>query len=156
MAKKKTSSWKDQKHTLEQRRDAITSLSDTYRGLSSVDLCKKLVEIRSEQERLELEQQQLSEQVEAIGQLLADRWTEEGISSLEVADVGSFSLHNKLYVSAKDKPAYHQWLKDNGMDVLIQPQVAPKTTEALVRERLEQGLPCDEMGLNINYKLTVR
>jgi hypothetical protein len=42
------------------------------------------------------------------------------------------------------------------MEVLIQPTVAPKTTESLVRERIEQGLPVDQMGLTVNYKSLVK
>jgi hypothetical protein len=155
MARKKTSSWKDQRHTLEQRRDAVADLERQYKGETNEDLCRLLDELKNEKERLENEVQLISERQEAIGQVLSDRWTETGASSM-VVDGQTYSIQLRLYVSAKDKEAYHQWLKDNDMDVLIQQTVAPKTTESLVRERLENGLPCDEMGLNINYKSTVR
>jgi uncharacterized protein YprB with RNaseH-like and TPR domain len=75
---------------------------------------------------------------------------------LDVDGVGTFSINLRLFVSTKDKEAYHQWLKDNDMEVLIQPTVAPKTTESLVRERIEQGLPVDQMGLTVNYKSLVK
>ena len=155
MARKKAG-WTAQKHTLQQRRDAIQTLTDQFSTQESVALCRKIMDIREEQARLEVEAQRLSEQLEAVGQVLADRWTAEGITSLNVDGVGTFSLVPKLYVSAQDKEVYFQWLRENGQEGLIQPSVAPKTTEALVRERLEEGQPCDEMGLNITYKTTVR
>lgn len=156
MARKKQSTWKEQRHTIDQRRDAIATLEAGYKNENDVDLCKMLHELKSEKERLENELQLISERREAIGQVLADRWQEAGYSSLDVDGVGTFSIDVRLFVSTKDKEAYHQWLKDNDMEVLIQPTVAPKTTESLVRERMEQGLPVDQMGLTVNYKSLVK
>lgn len=107
-------------------------------------------------DKLDLQKQRLSERIEAIGQVVADRWDAEGIASMNVEGLGTFSAQARLYVSASDKVVYHEWLKSNNLESLIQPTVAPKTTEALVRERLEEGLPCDGLGLNIHYKTIVR
>jgi hypothetical protein len=156
MARKKPSTWKEQRHTIEQRRDAVSTLEAQYKNEEDVALCKLLQELKEEKERLENEQQLISERMEAIGQVLSDRWSEAGYSSLDVDGVGTFSINLRLFVSTKDKEAYHQWLKDNDMEVLIQPTVAPKTTESLVRERIEQGLPVDQMGLTVNYKSLVK
>jgi hypothetical protein len=157
MAKKKQASWKDQRHSLEQRKDAVAELTAQYGNEADEDLCRMLTELKTEKERLENELQLVSERLEAIGQLLADRWEQSFQTSVTIDDV-TYSRQLRLYVSAADKERYHQWLKDNGMEVLIQPTVAPKTTEALVRERLEEGLPVDqeEMGLKVTYKNTVR
>lgn len=113
-------------------------------------------ELREQTDNLDLQKQRLSERIDAIGQVVADRWDKEGITSMNVEGLGTFSAQTKLYVSAPDKETYHQWLKDNNLESLIQPTVAPKTTEALVRERLEEGLPCDGFGLAIHYKTVVR
>jgi hypothetical protein len=156
MARKKASSWKDAKHTIDQRRDAIASYLAEFGNGDTVDLLKKIVELRDEDARLDVLKQQISEKLEAISQTICDRWQAQGISSMDVDGIGSFSINTKLYVSAADKEKYFQWLKDNGLESLIQPQVAPKTTESLVRERLEEGQPCDEMGLNIHYKTSIR
>jgi len=156
MARRKTAGWQKQKHTLQQRRDAIQTLMDQYSTGESVSLCRKIADIREEQAQLEVRMQQLSENLEALGQVLADRWHAEGITSLNVDGLGTFSLFPKLYVSTENKEVYQQWLRDNGMENLIQPSVPPKTTESLVRERLEEGQPCDAMGLSITYKTTVR
>lgn len=156
MARAKKAGWQKQKHSLIQRRDAVQQIMDSFQAEESIALCRKLADLRAEQDQLEVEQQMLSEQVEAIGQLLADRWTAEGMTSLSVDGVGTFSLYPKLYVSAESKEAYFQWLRENGMEALIQPAVPAKTTEALVRERLEEGQSCEGMGLNITYKTTVR
>ena len=155
MARKKTSSWKDQKHTLEQRRDAVADLERQYANETDENLCRLISELKNEKERLENEEQLISERLEAIGQVLSDRWDVTGHSSVTVDDV-TYSKQLRLYVSAADKEAYHQWLRENGMEVLIQPTVAAKTTEALVRERLENGEPTDQMGLKVTYKSTVR
>lgn len=155
MARKKEASWKDQRHTLEQRKDAVAELTAQYSSETDEALCGLLTELKSEKERVENELQLISERVEAIGQVLSDRWELTGHTSVTIGDV-TYSKQLRLYVSAANKEQYHQWLKDNGMEVLIQPTVAPKTTEALVRERLENGLSCDDMGLKVNYKSTVR
>jgi hypothetical protein len=107
-------------------------------------------------DQLDLAKQRLSERIEAVGQLVADRWDKEGITSMNVEGLGTFTAQTKLYVSAPDKETYHKWLRDNSLETLIQSSVAPKTTEALVRERLEEGLPCDGFGLSIHYKTLVR
>lgn len=155
MARKKAG-WQNQKHSLEQRRDAVQTMMDVYREQGDVALCRLMADFREEATRLEVRQQEISEHLEAIGQVLSDKWVAEGQSSLTVDGLGTFSIYPKLYVSAADKDTYLQWLRDNGMEALIQPAVPPKTTESLVRERLEDGLPCEGMGLNITYKSIVR
>lgn len=155
MARKKAG-WQQQKHTLEQRRDAVQTMMDAYREQGDVALCRLMADFREEATNLEVRQQEISEHLEAIGQVLSDKWVAEGQSSLTVDGLGTFSIYPKLYVSAADKDTYLQWLRDNGMEALIQPSVPPKTTEALVRERLEEGQPCEGMGLNITYKSIVR
>lgn len=156
MARLKKAGWQAQKHTLNQRRDAVQEIMNLYMNEDSVTLCRSMADIRHEQALLEVEQQEFSERLEAIGQVLADRWQAEGLSSMNVDGVGTFSLYPRLYVSAADKDLYFTWLRENGMEGLIQPAVASKTTESLVRERLEEGQPCDAMGLNITYKTTVK
>jgi len=156
MAKARKAGWQKQKHTLQQRRDAIQEIMNTYMAEDSVALCRKIADIRHEQAELEVQTQLLSEQLEAIGQVLSDRWIAEGMTSMNIDGVGTFSLYPKLYVSAADKDMYFAWLRENDMGALIQPGVPPKTTESLVRERLEEGLPCEGMGLNVTYKTTVR
>ena len=153
---KRNKSWKDQIHTLDQRRDAISELVQEYSPTETVTLLRTLQELREQTDNLDLQKQRLSERIEALGQVIADRWDKEGITSMNVEGLGTFSAQTKLYVSASDKELYHEWLRANNLETLIQPTVAPKTTEALVRERLEEGLPCDDIGLNIHYKTIVR
>jgi hypothetical protein len=153
---KRNKSWKDQLHTLDQRRDAISEIVADYETKDTVAVLREMQELRSEDDQLGLQKQRISERIEAIGQVIADRWDKEGIASLNVEGLGTFSIHTKLHVSAPDKETYHAWLRANNLDSLIQPQVAAKTTEALVRERLEDGLPCDGIGLAIHYKTIVR
>jgi phosphate uptake regulator len=154
--KKRDKTWKNQMHTLDQRKDAVGALVDEFKPQPTVALLTELQALKLQDDQLKTEIQRLSERIEALVQVVADRWLEEGIQGMDVEGVGSFALQHRLYVSAGDKDQYKQWLRDNGMGGLIQETVAPKTTEALVRERLEDGLPCDEMGLNIHYKTVVR
>lgn len=119
-------------------------------------MLRTLSELHEQDDELDMRKQRISERVDAIGQLVADRWEQEGIESMNVEGLGTFSAQTKLYVSAPDKETYHQWLRDNNLESLIHPTVAAKTTEALVRERLELGLPCDGFGLAIHYKTVVR
>jgi hypothetical protein len=153
---KRNKSWKDQLHTLDQRRDAISELVVEYGVHDTPNLLRRMQTLREEIDLLDLQKQRLSERVEAIGQTVADRWETEGVTSMNVEGLGTFSVQTKLYVSAPDKALYHQWLRDNHLETLIQPTVAAKTTEALVRERLEEGLPCDGFGLSVHYKTIVR
>ena len=153
---KSDKTWKAQIHSIEQRRDAIAELINEYQPKDTVTLLRSLQELKLQEEALKVQQQRLSERVEAVAQVVAERWQQEGIQSMDVEGIGAFSLQQRLYVSTGDKDTYKQWLRDNGMEGLIQETVAPKTTESLVRERLENGFPCDEMGLNIHYKTTVR
>jgi hypothetical protein len=151
----KRSSWKDQKHNLEQRRDAVGAYTAEFASVDTNDLLRKIKELRDEDAKLEVLKQQISEKLEAISQVVCDRWELEGVSSMNI-DGDTYSVTTKLYVSASDKEKYFEWLKANGMENLIQQNVAPKTTESLVRERLEEGQPCEEMGLNIHFKTSIR
>lgn len=153
---KRNKSWKDQIHTIDQRRDAISELVDEYAAWDTVAVLRNMQDLRDQTDELDMRKQRLSERIEAIGQVIADRWATEGIESMNVEGMGTFSIYTKLHVSAPDKETYHTWLRANNLESLIQPQVAAKTTEALVRERLEEGLPCDGIGLTIHYKTTVR
>ena len=153
--KKHKASWKDQIHTLEQRREAVDELVTTYQNEVDENLCRMLSELKAEKERLEVELQRISERREAIGQVLDVRWDAKGINSIEV-DGEEYSRDFKLYVSTGDKAAYFQWLRQNEMSVLIQETVAAKTTESLVRERLESGKSVDGMGLNVHFKSVVK
>ena len=153
---KRNKSWKDQIHTLDQRRDAIKELTDEYTAWDTVAMLRSMQELREQDDELDMRKQRISERIEAIGQVIADRWEKEGIASLNVDGLGTFSVHTKLHVSATDKETYHAWLRANNLESLIQPSVAAKTTEALVRERLEEALPCDGIGLAIHYKTIVR
>lgn len=157
MAKKKQATWKDQRHTLEQRKDAVAELTAQYSNESDEALCRMLSELKAEKERLENELQLISERQEAVGQTLADRWEVSDQTSVTIDDV-TYSRQLRLYVSAANKELYHEWLRENEMGDLIKETVAPKTTEALVRERLENGMSVDQdaMGLKVNYKNTVR
>lgn len=153
---KRNKSWKDQLHTLDQRREAILELVEQYTPEESEDLLRDLQNLRTQQDELDLKKQRLSERIDAISQVMADRWDAAGVSSMKIDDLGTFSLQVKLHVSTADKEVYHAWLRENGYETLIQPTVAPKTTESMVRERLEEGLPCDNIGLNIHYRTVVR
>lgn len=149
-------SWKDQIHNIDQRRDAIFELVNEYVAWETVAMLRTMQELRENDDELDMRKQRISERIEAIGQVIADRWEKEGIASMNVDGLGTFTAQTKLYVSAPDKETYHAWLRANNLESLIQPSVAAKTTEALVRERLEDGLPCDGFGLAIHYKTIVR
>lgn len=156
MAKTRNKTWKDAKHTLEQRRTAILELVAEYTPQDTIPLLKTIQHLREQQDELELRKQRISERLDAITQVVADRWEAEDIKSMDVEGVGSFSVQSKLHVTTADKEAYHAWLKENELAELIQQHVPPKTTEALVRERLEDGKPHEGMGLTVFFKTVIR
>jgi hypothetical protein len=153
--RKKKPSWKDQRHTLEQRREAVDALVNRYQTESDEELCRMISELNNEKERLKNELQQVSERLEAVGQTLDTRWEPLGISSIEVDGV-TYSREMKIHASVANKEVYFAWLRENGMEVLIQETVAAKTTEALVKERLEDGHDVEHMGLSLFYKSVVK
>ena len=149
-------SWTHQKHSLEQRTAEVTELHNTYREAQTTELLDILQVLRDQKLELECQQQKVSERLEAVTDIVTQRWEQEGISSMKV-NGQTFALKHKLYVSQANKEVWHSWLKENGHGDVIQPYVAPKTSEALVRELIETGqrVVFDEMGINVSFRTTL-
>lgn len=149
-------SWTHQKHSLEQRTAEVTELHNTYRDEKTTDLLHRLQELRELKQDMECQLQKLSESQEAVISVLTERWEQEGVSSMKY-NGQTYALKHKLYVSQANKEVWHAWLKANGHGDVIQPYVAPKTSEALVRELIETGarVVFDEMGVNVSFRTTI-
>jgi len=148
--------WTSQLHTMEQRIDAVGHLMDTYRPKELRELCEALTRYREEKADLEAQVQRVSEVIEAVSQVLAEKFVALGKTSETYTDLGTFSLYHKLYVTTENKEALFTWVRNHQMDTLIQEYIPPRTVESLVRERYENGEPVEGMGVKATFKQTVR
>lgn len=77
---------------------------------------------------------------------------DEGIERISVAGVGRVSLTADMHVSIKAdaKPAFYDWLRDNGRTDLISETVNPSTLKAAVKKMIRDGEETPHHLLNIS------
>lgn len=106
--------------------------------VTSGELAARYKELRAEKKE---DEQQLSDtnlELEAITQMLAARYEEEGLSSVKFAEGGSVSIQPEPYATVEDKDTFHEWCMSEGYK--HQMQLSWQTTNALTKKRLIDGL----------------
>lgn len=118
----------------------MTALTDLIQRMKT--LGEQLGAIDEERKPLQKEYDRL--RLEAIPSAMA----EEDIRSL-TGGFGRCTLTGDLYVSAPDKQALHDWLRESGNDALIQPTVNAMSLKAFCKEQMDKGRELPEGVLKI-------
>lgn len=101
------------------------------------DLEEKLKAVNAEIDDLRLKQ-------------IPDLMAEQEIRSITIEDIGRVQLASDMYVSIIDKEAGYEWLRENGLDGLIQPYIQPSTLKAAVKEAVAKGVEFPEALFKID------
>lgn len=84
--------------------------------------------------------------------VLPERMDEEGIETVKVSGVGRLQLRSDIRCStpAHNKEALHEWLRENGYESMIRPDVNSSTLKAFVKDCMKNGEPFPEELLTVH------
>lgn len=113
-----------------------------FNSTSTMDIKTLAIKYKLLQDEYKTKEQELKE--------LGNRWaeceielinlmTEEGVGSLDLDDIGKFSIRttNYLSVNAQNKEKFYEYLKESGNGSLLKLDVNPRTLTAFLKEHLE-------------------
>lgn len=106
---------------------------------SPASLAQAYASLRREKDELSEQLSELQVRVDAVAQLLAEAYENEGVASLKLGDGSSVSVQLEPSAKVEDKEAFRLWCIANGLERSL--QLWPSTTNALVKERLLEGAP---------------
>lgn len=111
-------------------------------GLSTLDLIHKFNTLRSVKESMESALKAVNAEYDHIRLVLVpERFEQEGITKMQVKDVGTVSISHDMYVSmkAEKKVEAMQYLRDIGKGSIVQESVNSSTLRAVVKEMVKGG-----------------
>lgn len=108
-------------------------------SLSAATIAKLYAISREDMDRLNEEKSVIQLQLDAIEQLLKDRYEEEGLDMVRLDSGASVSVQNEPYAVVKDREAFRLWCLANGYEREM--TLHPGTTNSIVKELLLAGEP---------------
>lgn len=121
-------------------------------GLSRSEIALIQKDLREEKDRLKAREKEVNILYEACQSTLVERLEAQGERSFTLTGGELFYLKDEPYTKVVDVNANNQWYVDNGMDEMR--TVIWQTQNAIVKERLQNGLPIPE-GTEVFLKTTV-
>lgn len=125
----------------------------TYDDMELLDLIREMRRLQTEKDEIEADLKRHNKhfdflRITKIPALMED----QGIRNLNVEGVGRVSLTADMHVSIKEgqKEDFYIWLRDNGREDLIQPNVNPSTLKATVKNMVKEGEVVPEEYLNVS------
>jgi len=104
---------------------------------SASALAQLIVDKRVEKAGIQAEMDKVNLRLEALYQLLADAYEQEGVSSVTLGAGGSVSTQLEPVPRVEDREAFRLWCVQEGMERSM--FLHPSTAAALVKERLLAG-----------------
>ena len=107
-----------------------------------VDLATELADLKNQKDSLSDQEKAINIRIEKITRvLLPEAMDEDGISNISIDGVGRVTLRGEVYtsISAVNREAAYEWLRDTGRGSLISETVNASTLKAAVKEWLKQG-----------------
>ena len=72
-------------------------------------------------------------------ELIPAKMEADGIEGIRYEDIGRVSLAADMYAQILDKVALCDWLRDNNLEDLIQPNVSSSALKAVIKARIKKG-----------------
>lgn len=108
---------------------------DTYeRFATPTDFGNTLINAKLEKLRLENLIKHQSLIISACEQVLVEFLEDSDITSIKMGNGVSLSIKDDVYTQVSDKIAFHQWIRDNGLEDLF--SVHYQTMASMVKDRL--------------------
>lgn len=131
----------------ESRAEAEERFMAAYQAAPTIDLVRRMAELRAEKDALEEKLKGVNLEFDIIRmKIIPERFDEEGIKNLNINGIGRVSLTPDLFVSiaAGKKEQAYDYLRDIGKGSLITPNVNPSTLKAAVKAMLKAGTELPE------------
>jgi hypothetical protein len=132
--------------------ERVANLKRDLIDLSNTDLAVDIATLRAQKEELDSQIKGINLHLEACQTILAERFENAGIQSLNIKDHGTFFLRDEPYTSVQNKQAVMKWLQENDMMEIVAPIWS--SLNAIVKERLEKGEKLPD-GVEVFLKTTV-
>jgi hypothetical protein len=107
------------------------------RPLSTRSIGEIYVRARQEKERLEALEKVENLMIEACNQMLVEMMEGESFTSVKLLSGISITLKDDVYVTVKDKTAFHAWIRETNLEDLL--TVNYQTMSAMVKNKLIDG-----------------
>ena len=130
----------------------IFYMNTDYENMTMPQLAKELAVAKWELEQItarKVEQQKLVDHLSM--RVIPDKMMEQGVTNITVAGVGRLQTRSDIRCSVKmgNRDNLHEWMRNNGMEEMLQETIAPSTLKAWVRECIAEGLEYPEELLEI-------
>ena len=123
-------------------------LAETFKAIKD-EIAEKDHEIKKQKEIFDLLRLKI----------IPDKLDAEGMSSINIRGVGRLGVTLDVNVSvlAENRPAFYEWLNENGHGGLIKPYAQPSTVKAFIKEQLKEGevFPDDLVEATPFYRASV-
>lgn len=138
----------------EKRQEILETISETGK-INFQSLTNVLISARRAKKQYEdlIKDENLI--IEAMTRELVERMESSDFSSVKITEGVSISIKDDVYCTAVDKPAFHQWIKENSLEDLF--TVNYQTMSSMVKTRLINGEEIPP-GINTYFKqgITIR
>lgn len=106
---------------------------------STTAYAKAYQDARQRKEAVEALLKSVEDEIEALTQMMADRFENEGLTGMKLDDGANVSIHYEPYAQVVDKESFRLWCIKNGLERSL--QLAWQTTNSLTKEMLVDGKP---------------
>lgn len=128
----------------ENHRDRIEKMKQDLRERDNTNILCMIAACKNEKQQISEREKELNLALEACTEVINSRWSEEGIESVKIEDVGRFTLAPEPYTKIINTEAIKQFIKINDFDrvnEIIRETVQWQSFNSYIKERLEKGLP---------------
>jgi hypothetical protein len=138
----------------QERVDALKKLFRVDPELSDTASYARLYEdARQRKQAAEALLKSIEDEIEAVTQLLADRFDNEGLGSIKLENGTNISIWHEPYAQVEDKERFRQWCLRNGLERSL--ALPWQTMNSLTKERLLLGDP-EPDGVTCFSKVKIR
>jgi len=123
--------------------------SDAGEQMNAGYLARHYFELRKEKDRITEEEKNINLELEAVQQLIVQKFEEEGMSRIVLDDGASVGSSEEPYPVVKDPDALRRWVVKNKLEGML--SLNHNTLKALTKQLLIDGQPVPE-GVDVFYK----
>lgn len=102
--------------TIQRNSQEFANIAAEYQSLKFTELEEKYNGLKTDKELLDAQVKAINKRIAVIEAIFAERFAEEDIKSMKFDSGYSIGVRYENPLRTTDKPAFLQWLKENGME----------------------------------------
>lgn len=135
------------------KEEFLLGSENTEKLETNVDIGRFMVGLSARKEEISDEEKEINLNLEALQQILSERFENEGMQSMRLTSGHLLYLQDEPYAKVDDKDKTNQWFVEQDMDVMR--QVPWTSLNALVKERMKNLQPLPD-GVSVYMKTSVK